>query len=290
MTSTVSIEWVKEHITCIDLIPVDCRFLMGQPEAGRAAYEAGHLPGAVYFDLEKDLSLPISPHRHGGRHPLPDPQTLAEKFGAAGIGPESRVVVYDDQGGAMASRMWWLLRYYGHRHVVVMDGGFGAWAEAGYELDTRIPEREPQQFTPRLQPGWIAERDEVMTKRLMPGTVLIDSREPDRYMGLTEPIDPIAGHIPGAVNHYWKDGLDAAGRWKDRAGQRERFVGIPLDREIIVYCGSGVTACPNVMALKEAGFPHVKLYPGSWSDWISYDDSPIATGEQPNGELEGTGA
>ncbi|WP_040950621.1 sulfurtransferase [Gorillibacterium massiliense] len=288
MSSIVSMEWVNDHRELPDVVVVDCRYILGSPDAGGIAYAEGHLPGAVYFDLERDLSAPVG--EHGGRHPLPSPEELAWKLGRAGIGPETRVVAYDDQGGSYASRFWWLLRYYGHRHVVVMDQGFTAWREAGYPVTMEVPEPEAARFVPRLQPAWLAGIEEVRMKRNAPGAVLVDSRDPARYAGREETIDPIAGHIPGAVNRFWKEAIDGVGHWKPAEGQHRRFSGIPRDAEVIVYCGSGVTACPNVLSFMEAGYPHVKLYAGSWSDWISYEENPIAIGSEPREEMEEEGA
>ncbi|MCL6459983.1 MAG: sulfurtransferase [Gorillibacterium sp.] len=278
MSSIVSMQWVKEHMNHPDVVLVDCRFVLGQQGAGRAAYETSHLPGAVYFDLEEDLSSSVT--EHGGRHPLPEAASFIAKLGAAGIGATKRIIAYDDQGGAMACRFWWLLRYYGHRHTVVMDQGFSAWEQAGYALTSDIHSVKAEQFIPHIQEGWLVTRSEVLAKLGTKGTVMIDSRDPNRYAGREETIDPIAGHIPSALNHFWKESMDESGHWKPSHEQRDRFADLSEDKEIIVYCGSGVTACPNVLALKDAGYPNVKLYAGSWSDWITYEHAPIATGEE----------
>lgn len=258
----------------------DCRFVLGQPDAGRQAYRKGHLPGAVYFDLEKDLSGPK--REHGGRHPLPDLDEFARKLGEAGIDESVTVAAYDDQGGAMAARLWWLLRFLGHPRVMIMDGGYTHWREAGYPVTGEEPAPRPvRQFGVRVRHELVAGMEEVRSKLGRAGVVLIDSREGKRYRGEEEPIDPAAGHIPGAVNRFWKDNLAEDGMWKPGNALRGRFADlIAQDNELIVYCGSGVTACPNVLALAEAGRPDAKLYLGSWSDWVSYPDNPVATGEQ----------
>jgi thiosulfate/3-mercaptopyruvate sulfurtransferase len=230
------------------------------------------------LDLEQDLSAPIS--EHGGRHPLPDVASLAVKLGQAGIGNDCRVVAYDDQGGAMASRLWWLLCYLGHTSVYVMDEGFSAWQKAGLLVSSEEKVIFPKVFVPEPRQEMLADMQEVKAKLRTPGVVLLDSREAPRYLGEVEPIDPVAGHIPGAVNLFWAEGRRADGSWKNADEQCERFADLSREDEIIVYCGSGVTACPNVLALKEAGFDKVKLYAGSWSDWISYEGNPIATGEE----------
>ncbi|WP_248929172.1 sulfurtransferase [Paenibacillus hamazuiensis] len=278
MKHIVSQEWLFERGTDDHTVIVDCRFVLGNPDAGRRSYEEDHIPGAVYFDLEEDLSSPIK--EHGGRHPLPDWDAFAKRLGEAGIGNESTVIAYDDQGGAMASRFWWMLKYLGHDRAYVLDGGYTKWKEAGYPVTEEPAAAHEASFIPHPQPHMLVGMEEVKQRIGRPETVLIDSRESKRYEGLEEPIDKVAGHIPGARNHFWKDSLNGQGGWKTAEEQRERFAGLPRDQEIIVYCGSGVTACPNVLALTEAGFTNVKLYAGSWSDWISYEENPIATGEK----------
>lgn len=279
MKNIVSMKWLLARLYEPDLVIADCRFQLGNPDAGRQAYEESYIPGAVYFDLEKDLSGPVG--EHGGRHPLPDMDELAEKLSKAGIDETVRVVAYDDQGGAMASRFWWLLRYMGHEKVYVMDQGFAAWKEAGFPVTgAKPPIRVPKKFVPRVQEGMLAGVEDVR-RAVREGTdVLIDSREGPRYRGEVEPLDKVAGHIPTAKNRFWKDAIGAGGAWKSAEEQRSRFADLKPDDRIIVYCGSGVTACPNVLALEEAGFANVRLYAGSWSDWISYPEDPIATGEE----------
>jgi thiosulfate/3-mercaptopyruvate sulfurtransferase len=271
----VSMEWVKERLESKDVRIADCRFVLGQPAHGREAYWVEHIPGAVYFDLEQDLSGPKQ--AHGGRHPLPDLAEFARKLGHAGIDEKITIAAYDDQGGAMASRFWWLLQYLGHTEVYVMDGSFSQWKAKGYPVTAELPAVEPRIFTPNLQGHMLISMEEVKQRIGKEGTVIIDSREAKRYKGIEETIDPVAGHIPRAVNYFWKDSLNEAGFWKSEAEQRERFRAVNPSDEIIVYCGSGVTACPNILALKEAGYRNVKLYAGSWSDWISYPENPIET-------------
>ncbi|SCX84056.1 thiosulfate/3-mercaptopyruvate sulfurtransferase [Paenibacillus polysaccharolyticus] len=278
MKNIVSMRWLLARMYESDVAIVDCRFLLGQPDAGREAYEAGHIPGAVYLDLEKDLSAPVT--EHGGRHPLPDPTTLASRLAKAGIGSNSRIIAYDDQGGMNASRLWWLLRYLGHEQVYVMDEGFSAWKNAKFPMATDVPVQIPSSFEWNLQPQMLASVEEAQHASASGSAMLIDSRDARRYAGLEEPIDAKAGHIPGAVNYFWKDVLGADGRWSGVEALEERFVKLGKDDAIIVYCGSGVSACPNVIALEEAGFSNVKLYSGSWSDWISYEGNAVATEEE----------
>ena len=277
MRNVVAMKWLLARLYEENQVIVDCRFQLGKPNAGREAYEAAHIPGAVYLDLERDLSGPVG--EHGGRHPLPDISELADKLGALGIDSSVRVVAYDDQGGAMASRLWWLLRYMGHENVAVMDQGFTAWKDAGFPVTDAAPAVPiPKTFVPKLQDGMLADVEDVRRAVHGGAAVLIDSREGPRYRGEVEPLDRVAGHIPGARNRFWKEALAADGAWKNAEEQRARFADLQQDDRIIVYCGSGVTACPNVLALEEAGFRNVRLYAGSWSDWISYEGNAVADG------------
>jgi len=278
MSAFVSPEWLAAHLTDPNVIVIDCRFALGKPESGRTAYEQDHIAGAYYMDLERDLSGPVK--EHGGRHPLPDLGELSLKFGSLGIASDVKVIAYDDQGGAMAARLWWLLKLLNHSDVFVLDRGYTYWKEAGLPVTDAVPEPAPRMFAPKVQRHLLASIDEVKDKLGQPGVVLIDSRDASRYLGLEEPLDRVAGHIPGARNYFWKGGFDDEGAWLGGEKQAERFKALNPEDEIIVYCGSGVTACPNVMALQEAGFSKVKLYSGSWSDWVSYEENPIATGEE----------
>ncbi|MBD1381791.1 sulfurtransferase [Metabacillus arenae] len=275
MGQVVSIDWVREQVDKPDVQIIDCRFVLGDLVAGQQAYNESHIPGALYVHLEEDLSGVIS--EHGGRHPLPDAETFANKIGSLGIDENVTVIAYDDQGGAMASRFWWLMQFLGHPKTVVMDGGFSKWTESGFPVTAEIPAVTACQYLPVIQEEMVKSMAEVKEKMNTSGVMLIDSREPNRYRGIEEPIDFKAGHIPGALNFFWKDSLNETGDWKTVEQQRERFSELEQADEIIVYCGSGVTACPNVLALKEAGFTNVRLYSGSWSDWITYPDNPIAT-------------
>lgn len=272
-----SLDWLRDHLNDETVRIIDCRFLLGQPAAGREAYEAGHLPNAIHADLEQDLSGPIT--EHGGRHPLPDLQEFVQKLSRWGIDEKTTVVAYDDQGGAMASRLWWMLKYLGHEQAYLLNGTFSLWRQQGLPVTADIPTPPPTAFTPHLRPDMLASMEEVKSKLHAQDTALIDSREPVRYRGEQEPIDKKAGHIPGAVNRFWKDALQDDSTWKPADQQKDRFQAAGLDpqQEVIVYCGSGVTACPNVLALQEAGFEKVKLYLGSWSDWITNADNPVAT-------------
>ncbi|MFD0621136.1 sulfurtransferase [Paenibacillus sp. GCM10027629] len=280
----VSMEWVHTHLADSNVILVDCRFVMGgaAPDLGQRQYEAGHLPGAYYLDLDRDLSSPVG--EHGGRHPLPHLDALTAKFSSIGIDGSKHVVAYDDQGGMMASRLWWLLHYTGHAGgASIMDGGYSAWVAREYPTTIEKPEpTSSATYVPQIDNRFVIHIDELRQEMTKPDVLLIDSREAPRYRGEIEPIDPVAGHIPGAVNAFWKEALNEQGTWRSAEEQKARFAELGADQaeRIIVYCGSGVSACPNVIALQEAGYQNVRLYAGSWSDWISYSDNPIATGDE----------
>jgi thiosulfate/3-mercaptopyruvate sulfurtransferase len=285
MRNIVSTEWLAAEIERKNknLIIVDTRFNLSDPREGYTQYLEGHLPGAVYVDLEKHLSAEID--KHGGRHPLPDIDILAKKLGHLGISNDSKVIIYDDQGGMIASRLWWLLNYIGVSDASVLDGGWKKWTSEKKLMTTVVPNPSPKTLLPQLHNEWKwVDHFEVKQKLNQSDTILIDSREKPRYLGEFEPIDPIAGHIPGAKNYFWKDVLNEEGRWREREELITHFSEVPLSKEVIVYCGSGVSACPNILALKEAGYSNVKLYAGSWSDWISYPSNPIAVGGEREGD------
>ena len=256
----------------------DVRYELADPFAGRRAYETGHIPGAVFLDLHHDLAGKAGPH--GGRHPLPDPATFAATLGAAGIGDEHEVVVTDADTGMFAARLWWMLRQLGHGRVRVLDGGMAAYQAAGGPLTRDPPSHPPAIFTPRPDPTRLVDRAEVLARLGAPDRVLVDARAAERYRGEVEPIDRRAGHIPGAINLPFGGNL-SGGRFLDREALRRRFAPLEGAGEVVVYCGSGVTACHDLLAMAEAGLPPGRLYAGSWSDWSSYDDAPVATGEEP---------
>lgn len=254
-----------------DIVVADCRG--GTPDdlnAGRLAYEAAHIPGAVYFHLEEDLSGPAGPH--GGRHPLPDPDVLSAKLGAAGIGPGVTVVAVDETG-AHASRFWWLLRWLGHDDVLVLDGGYRAWTAAGLPVTAEVPQPEARAFEPHPRPEMVASMEGVLHRA--EGVVVLDARSAARFAGQPDPLDPKPGHIPGAMNRFWGDNLRPDGTWRPAAEQAARFAGLPVGPDLIHSCGSGVTACANLLAMELAGLRGGRLYVGSWSDWCTYPENPI---------------
>lgn len=263
----VSAKWLHENLHDPQVVVVDCRFSLMDIELGRKQYQENHIEGAYYLDLNFDLSSPVQ--KHGGRHPLPNVAQLAEKLSQIGItSGETMVVAYDDSRFAFASRLWWLLRYMGHEQVAVLDGGFAGWQALNYSVSSEIPQQRVGKFIPQLQTDWVVDIETVKARKDLPEVVLIDSREGDRYRGEREPIDPIAGHIEGAVNYPWMEVTNEKGFVV--ANQSDRWQNLKNAQEAIVYCGSGVTACVNLLSLKLAGIETGKLYAGSWSDWCSY--------------------
>lgn len=277
MEYVVNQEWLLEQLANKDVKIVDCRFSLSKPDEGERLYKESHILGAYYFDLEKQLSAPVS--KHGGRHPLPDIEQFRREIEKAGIENTKTVVAYDGGEGAFASRFWWLLTYIGHDKVYVLNGGFKGWVEAGYPTTKEVPKPESAQYKVSIRKEMLATYEEikeiVANKKKSP--ILIDSREKARYLGKEEPIDKIPGHIPGAMHKFWAEGLEN-GFFKGSEEQKKRFAELDQKEPIIVYCGSGVTATPNYIALKIAGYQNVKLYAGSYSDWVSYSDNPVEKG------------
>ena len=266
------------------VVVVDCRFDLAAPNAGEVAYLRGHLPGAVYAHLERDLSgPPVTDH---GRHPLPSATRLCAVFGALGIHPRVPVVAYDDMGGGLAAaRLWWLLRYMGHPTMAVLDGGWQAWlawqatfgdAAGAEESGSRVAAQATYVGLPRLD-------RRLLLDELEPQMTLLDARDPVRFRGESEPIDPRAGHIPGAHNHFWQLNLAEDGRFRSSVELRKAFaasLGTLPDGATVHYCGSGVSACHNVLAQVLAGLPEPRLYCGSWSEWCREPTRPVALGTE----------
>lgn len=266
-TTLISCTDAQEQLNHPNTLFIDCRFDLMRPEHGYELYQQGHLPNAIYANLDRDLSSSITPNT--GRHPLPNIEALVKIFSAWGIDNITQVIVYDDNIGMFASRLWWLLRWLGHDRVAVLDGGYQAWKEAGLPLTSHAPQIEPSQFQIELQKGWVIETNEVINKQTE-GFLLLDARAPERYSGAVEPIDPVAGHIPLAVNYPLTYNIDN-GRFKTATELNKQLTTVLQQHgadKIIHYCGSGVSACHNILAMEHAGLHGSKLYPGSWSEWI----------------------
>ncbi|MFN7637344.1 MAG: sulfurtransferase [Pseudanabaena sp.] len=263
----VSANWLHEHLHDPQVVVVDCRFSLMDIELGRKQYQENHIEGAYYLDLNLDLSSPVQ--KHGGRHPLPDLDKLAAKLSQIGVNSgKTMVVAYDDSRLGFAARLWWLLHYMGHERVAVLDGGFAGWQAQNYGTSTAVPSVRDGKFVSNIQTNLVVDIETMKSRKDLPEVVLIDSREGDRYRGEREPIDPIAGHIEGAVNYPWMEVTNEQGFVI--ANQGDRWQEVKNAQEAIVYCGSGVTACVNLLSLKLAGIETGKLYSGSWSDWCSY--------------------
>lgn len=273
--------WLAARLDDPLVRPVDVRWYLAEPGRGRREYQQAHIPGAAFMDVDDDLSAPRG--QGPGRHPLPDPEVFAATAGAAGIGPDTHVVAYDSTGGSAAARLWWLLRYLGHGRVSLLDGGWQAWAEGRHPTEADAPAIAPARFTPRPNRTMIVDATAVEALRHDPRTLLLDARAPERYEGRVEPIDPRPGHIPGARSAPYAGNTATDGTFLPPETLRERYqsLGAGDAERIICYCGSGVTAAHDVLALHLAGRPNALLYEGSWSDWCSDPSRPVATGPEP---------
>lgn len=278
-STLISADALSAHIDQLGWIVIDCRFSLADTTLGIKNYRRGHLPHARYAHLDKDLSSAIT--RQTGRHPLPDFRVLTQKLGAWGIGNHSQVVVYDDAGGAFAGRLWWLLRCLGHDKVAVLDGGSKLWQKKGYPMTTALPTVVPTTFRPYPQDALWLTASEVQNRLAEKSIALIDARTPERYRGEAEPIDPVAGHVRGALNRPFQANLNANGEFLPAEHLRRQFAALIGDKspeQVVHMCGSGVTACHNLLAMEHAGLKGSKLYAGSWSEWIRNPNRPIAKG------------
>jgi len=278
-STLVSARTLGDHQADPDWIVFDVRHDLSDVSAGEAAYLAGHIPGARFLHLDRDLST--SPTGRNGRHPLPSPEAFAELLSLHGVGPSTQIVAYDAHGGMFASRLWWMARWIGHEAVAVLDGGLLAWIKHGGEIDSDLPAPcSAGGIKPRASLVEHVVVDQVLSNLQDRQKLVIDARSPDRFRGENETIDPVGGHIPGAVNRFFKDNLLADGRFKPAAQLRNELQAAGLDsgQAPVHQCGSGVTACHNLLAMEHAGLHGSVLYPGSWSEWCADPKRPVAVG------------
>jgi thiosulfate/3-mercaptopyruvate sulfurtransferase len=279
-TTLVTTEQLAQRLDDPDWVVFDCRFTLTDPDAGRRVYALGHIPGARYAHLDEDLSSRITPTT--GRHPLPEPDVLAQKLGQWGVGAQTQVVVYDDSFGSMAVRLWWLLRWLGHDSVALLDGGLPRWKRDKHPLSAELPIIRPAHFQAEPERNAWVDAAEVDAIRHDARRKILDARPEERFTGEREPLDKVAGHIPGSCNWSFEENLDLGGTFLPAEELRESYLNLlgDLPPDSIVHtCGSGVTACHNILAMEAAGLPGSKLYPGSWSEWITDPARPVETGE-----------
>lgn len=280
-TTLISAPELAAHIDNPGWVILDCRHDLANLAAGREAYAAGHIPGALFADVESDLSGAKrgADGQFHGRHPLPERAAFIDTLRSWGIGEDTQVVACDAHGGMFAARLWWMLRWVGHPAVAVLDGGIAAWQAAGLPLSSEVPRRAPGSIADKGQLAGTVTAADVLANIGSGERTVIDARAPDRFRGENETIDPVGGHIPGAKSRFFKDNLQADGRFKDAAQLRDEWRELVSDpASAVMQCGSGVTACHNLLALEIAGMPGAALYPGSWSEWCSDPARPVATG------------
>ena len=281
-TTLIDVETLQRLLGGPKLAILDCRFDLGRPQAGRTAFLAAHIPGARFADLNADLAGPVT--AHGGRHPLPPPEVFAQRLGSLNVGNDSQVVAYDAANGSFAARAWWMLRWLGHSEVAVLEGGFQAWVAAGGAVQAGDPPAGTRHFTARVDPAAVLSSGQVAAALTDSQYLLVDARAAERYAGALEPIDAVAGHVPGAVNHPFTGNLAPDGRFLPshelRRRWEQRLAGHSPEK-LIAMCGSGVTACHNLLSLEVAGLSGAKLYAGSWSEWIRDPNRPVQVGSEP---------
>lgn len=275
-TTLISTAELAERLGDPGLRVIDCRHQLADVGYGERVYGEAHIPGAYFLHLDRDLSGPLN--GRNGRHPLPDPQALAARFAALGIGAGTQVVAYDDVSGFIAGRLWWLLNWLGHDQVALLDGGIKQWVKEGRPLSAEVPAQPaPAAFEARLRDG-VVDADDVLGALGRPGVRVVDARPPDRFRGENETLDPVGGHVPGAISRFCKNNLGDDGRFKPAAQLRSEFLDILNGAEpdaAIMMCGSGVTACHNLLAMRIAGLPGARFYAGSWSQWCSDPARPV---------------
>ena len=277
----INAEVLQESLGKADIRIIDCRFSLADKESGRRDYEVSHIPGAIYAHLDDDLSGEIIPGTTG-RHPMPSVADFAELCSTWGINEDTQVVAYDQGHGGIAARLWFMLQWLGHEKVAVLNGGWAHWEKMGLPVDSEIAVPERSEFQPASPKNSLVEAGDLLHLQQEDNWLLVDSRAAERYRGEKEPIDPVAGHIPGAVSAPFAGNLNSDGLFHDRAALEQRFDTLLGEQELsqtAFYCGSGVTACHNLLALHHIGRTEAKLYAGSWSDWITDTSRPIATGK-----------
>jgi thiosulfate/3-mercaptopyruvate sulfurtransferase len=280
-TTLISTAVLGQHLGQADWAIIDCRHSLADTELGHRNYLEGHIPGALYAHLEEDLSGPIIPGQTG-RHPLPAVETFAATLSGWGIDETVQVVVYDDMGGAIAARLWWMLRWLGHEAVAVLDGSWQRWLTEDRLTVSQVQPRPTRPFNPKPQASLLASAEEVLALRRDPTCRLLDARSADRFRGENETLDPIGGHIPGAVSAPYAENLES-GHFRSPEALRQRFEGLlgqTSPEQAVVYCGSGVTAAHNLLAMTHAGLDGARLYAGSWSEWVTDSSRPVATGDE----------
>ena len=276
-STLISVDELHGNLNRDDWVVMDCRFSLGNTTQRRQDYLSAHIPGARYAHLDDDLSGPIIPGQTG-RHPLPALSEFIETLQNWGIDESTQVVAYDDMGGPFAARLWWMLRWLGHDNVAVLDGGFPAWTQKGYITTQALPSISPTSYTPSPLPGRTFTAKDIRKHLNDPNVTLVDARAADRHAGIHEPIDPVAGHIPGALSFPFKENLTEDGHFKSTEELNDRFSdlhAVHQNQNIVCYCGSGVTAAHNILAMVHAGLPFPQMYPGSWSEWITDPEHPI---------------
>jgi thiosulfate/3-mercaptopyruvate sulfurtransferase len=276
LTTLVSATDLAAHLDAADWVVFDCRFDLADTAAGRRAHAQSHIPGARYVHLDDDLSGPKT--GTNGRHPLPDPGEFCARLAALGMRDGAQAVAYDASGGYYAARLWWMLRWVGHDRVAVLDGGWDAWLKAGSPVTAQLPSPQPGAFRGTARDSAVDARF-VLDRLGQPQHAVIDARSADRFRGENETLDPVGGHIPGALNRFFKHNLSGDGRFKPAAELREEFADLLGEVEparVVHQCGSGVTACHNLLAMEIAGLVGSKLYAGSWSEWCSDPRRPVA--------------
>ena len=277
-TTLVSTAELAAHLDDPAWVTFDCRHDLAKPDSGAQAYAAAHIPGARFLHLDRDLSAP--PTGKNGRHPLPDPQAFMRTLGAAGVDANKQVIAYDAQTGVYAARLWWMLRWLGHDNVAVLDGGYAKWTNEGRSVSSAVPQPAPARFAGQAR-AMSVDADDVLHSLGRPGRILIDARSPDRYRGENETLDPLGGRIPGSINRFFRENLGASACFKpaaELAGAYTALLGNTPPDAVVHSCGSGVSACHNLLAMEVAGLSGSRLYPGSWSEWCSDPNRPTEKG------------